>query len=83
MRMNHVDRDTLKAALIGYEAQKDSIEAKIAEIRPQLGGRATVAADGPKPMATQTKRGMSAAARTRIAAAQRKRWAAYRKSKAK
>ena len=63
------DRDLLAMALVGYEAEKVRINAAIAEIKATLGTGA------PAPR----KRTMSAAARKRIAAAQRKRWAAVKK----
>ena len=63
------DRDLLAMALVGYEAEKVRINAAIAEIKAKLGTGA------PAPR----KRTMSAAARKRIAAAQRKRWAAVKK----
>ena len=72
----------LEAALVGYQAHLETIEARMAEIRKQLGTRA-------KPQSTATtsngrggKRTLSAAARKRIAAAQRKRWAAFKRAKA-
>lgn len=83
MPIRHIDSVTLEAALIGYEAQRSTIEAKIAEIRRQLRARAPTEAAGIKPKIPREKRTMSAATRKRIAAAQRKRWAAYRKSNAK
>jgi hypothetical protein len=71
------DSELLKAALVGYEHERAVIVEKIAEIRRQLGGRGAVtpSTNGAKPA-----RQMSAAARSRIAEAQRKRWAAYRKA---
>ncbi|SRR5579885_2838666 len=73
------DPELLAAALVGYEQQRSEITEKIAEIQRQLGGRAgrgsEVSANGAAPA---RKRTMSAAARKRIAAAQKKRWAAYR-----
>jgi hypothetical protein len=80
-----IDTTTLQMALIGYEAERQKIQAKIAELQRQLGRRngnaRTPVADTP------TKRGrrrMSAAARKRIADAQKKRWAEYHnKAKAK
>jgi len=72
-----LDPALLRAALIGYENQLAQIEKAMAEIRRQL------RADGsgsPTP-AKERGRTMSAAARKRIAAAQKKRWAAYRKAK--
>ena len=74
--------DLLAMALVGYEAQRAKIDAAIRDIQAQLGhrgpGRPRVATGG----ATPAKRTMSVAARRRIAAAQRKRWAAVRQAKA-
>ena len=67
----------LEAALEGLELQKKRIEAQMAEIRIRLGKRTNVGgAIEPK------KRDLSAEARKRIAAAQKKRWAEYRKANA-
>src|SRR5260370_731553 len=69
-------------ALVGYEAQHAKIIDAIQEIQAQLGhrgpGRPKATADGAAP----SKRTISVAARRRIAAAQRKRWAALKKSQA-
>ncbi len=72
-----IDEATLQMALIGYQAELSRIEQRMAEIRSQLGGRVDPA------VATKAmrKRTMSAAARARIAAAQKKRWAAFHKGK--
>ncbi len=64
----------LEAALVGYQHQRDEIDAKMAEIRGQIGGTASAAAGKPP------KRVLSASARKRIAAAQRKRWRAFKKA---
>jgi len=72
-----LDPALLRAALIGYENQLAQINQAMADIRRQL--KITGSTD-PAP-AKERKRGMSAAARKRIAAAQKKRWAEYRKSK--
>jgi colicin import membrane protein len=68
--------EIIRAAIDGYEAQKARIDLKIADLRAMLPGGA------PEPaVATATpKRGrkISAAARTRMAEGQRKRWAALR-----
>ena len=53
------------------------IIAKMDAIRKQLGTAKSGGGDIPTPF--RTKRTMSAAARKRIAAAQKKRWAEYRK----
>ena len=76
--MKHLDRSTLEMALIGYEAELKKIVAAIAAIRKQVDGHAAApAVDG----ARRPKRNMSSAARRRIAAAQRKRWAAFHAEK--
>jgi|SRR5580700_8374393 hypothetical protein len=91
------DLSLLQAALIGYQHQQDQVEAKIAEIRSQLGEKGVAR----KPMSPASagqhkrwaavklaeqpapkKRKMSAAGRKRIADATRKRWAEYRAKKA-
>ena len=68
----------INAAIEGFESQKRRIDEQIAELRAMLsGGRAeatTVAESSPR-----KRRTLSAAARMRIADAQRKRWAATRK----
>ena len=74
------DHALLEAALIGYQHQAEQLAEKIADIRHQLGGKSPSAA--PKAAAVPgKKRAMSAAARKRIAAAQKKRWAEYHKLK--
>ncbi|HVU44795.1 MAG TPA: hypothetical protein VHD85_01640 [Terracidiphilus sp.] len=61
------------------EQKRNDIDAKIDELRAWLGENAEVGAASTR---RKLKRGpMSAAARKRIAAAQRKRWAAYRSAK--
>jgi hypothetical protein len=77
------DNALLTAALEGLELQKRRIEDQIQEVRLLLGkgtGRRG------RPPGSGSKRGpgrMSAAARKRIAAAQKRRWAEYRKSAGK
>jgi len=77
--MPKLDEATLQAAVVGFTAQLDTVNQKIAEIQNKLGGRAAVrfSSDGAKP-----KGKLSASARRRIAAAQKKRWAAFRAKKA-
>jgi hypothetical protein len=72
-------------ALVGYEIEKRNIEERIREIRAHLAGSGTRAAapGAGKAAGTRRKRTLSAAARHRIAAAQRKRWAEHRKKLAK
>jgi hypothetical protein len=70
-------------ALLGYQVELQTIDGRIAEMRRQLGSLTSVPADGASaPQATSKKRTMSTAARKRIAAAQRKRWRAFRKAQA-
>lgn len=72
-----LDRETLEAALVGLQLQRDEIENKMSDLRRQIGGR-----NGTRPLGSTPvvkRRGMSAAARKRIVAAQRKRWADYRR----
>ncbi len=76
------DPATLAMALVGYEIEKQKIEDRIREIRAELGagGSARAKSTASKPAAgPQPKRTLSADARKRIAAAQRKRWAEHRK----
>jgi len=73
-----VDSDLLSAALAGYEEQRKQIEARIAELRKRL--------SGPMPLSSKAaarparKHRISAEGRARIAAAQRKRWAATKRA---
>jgi hypothetical protein len=62
--------EIIAAAIAGFEEQKKRLSAQIAELRQMLN---PTAPDGSAP--TPVRRRMSAAARARIAAAQRKRWA--------
>ena len=82
--------EILEAALEGYEAQRHKLDEKIAHVRSLLGGRASKVAKAPAwggETASTTgggapkKRILSPEARQRIAAAQKKRWAAYRKNR--
>jgi hypothetical protein len=76
------DRGLLEMALIGYEAEKENIESRIREIRAALGGK-TAPATAAAPKRRGGRRTLSAAARARIAAAQRKRWAEFHKREGK
>jgi hypothetical protein len=68
-------------ALVGYQIEKQKIDDRIKEIQAQLGGRRGPASS--QSVATKksagAKRVLSPAARRRIAAAQKKRWAEHRK----
>jgi hypothetical protein len=63
-------------ALVGYQVEKQRIEDSIRAIQAQLKGRRVSPSDQKAP---GTKRVLSPAARKRIAAAQRKRWAEHRR----
>lgn len=72
----------LEAALEGLELQRSRIEGQIEEVRRLLGKRKPRAAKSDATTAADTaskKRELSPAARKRIAAAQKRRWAEYRK----
>jgi hypothetical protein len=76
------DSGFLQAALIGYQVEKEKIDAKILEVQALLSGKTApvvVAKTGGK---GGGKRQMSPAARARIAAAQKKRWAEFHKNQA-
>lgn len=72
-----LNTELVTAAIAGFEEQKKRLDAHIAELRNMLLPEGTNGA-GPAP----NKRRMSAAARARIAAAQKKRWAEARKQAA-
>jgi len=72
----------LQMALIGYQQQKLKIDEKIHEIEARLKGKSSAAATAPAKAVGRpkgVKRVLSAAARKRIGAAQKKRWAEHRK----
>jgi hypothetical protein len=72
------DIQTLQMALIGYQAERRKINERIVELEARLQGRAAA----PLAAAARPRRQMSAAAKARIAAAQRRRWAQFRKEHA-
>ena len=76
------DLSTLQMALVGYQVEKERIEEKIREIQGRLKGKAVpaVASASAAAKPARVKRVLSAAARKRISAAQKKRWAEHRKS---
>jgi len=74
------DAEILQAALVGYQQQLQTINARIAELKRHLGGRgAAPAATASDSRPAQKRHRISAEGRARIAAAQRKRWAAAKK----
>ena len=72
------DVTTLQMALVGYQYEKQRIEDRIREIEAQLKGKHLTLSPAAKKTAG-VKRVLSPAARKRIAAAQKKRWAEHRK----
>jgi len=83
-KSNADDVALYQAALEGLELQKQRLEEQIRRVRALLKGRKpasgvlAISLPEAKPV---RKRELSAAARQRIAAAQRKRWTEYRKKK--
>ena len=77
------DLSTLQMALVGYQIEKQRIEGKIAEIQARLNGKGGSSAASATPKSSGVKRVLSPAARKRIAAAQKKRWAEHRKRAAR
>jgi hypothetical protein len=78
----------LEYALHHLERERDELQAKIDHIRRQLGSRVNHASAPASAAAAalaepRRKRVLSEAARKRIAAAQKRRWAEHRKAKAK
>ncbi len=78
--------EILEAALHGLESQRQKLEEQIAQVRSMLGrsGKPVKAAawSGSSSIGgAPKKRILSPEARQRIAMAQKKRWAAYRKAK--
>jgi len=67
----------LQMALVGFEIEKDRIEAAIAEIQAELGNSRSTSRGTNEPAAPRRKC-FSAAARKRMAAAQKKRWKALK-----
>ena len=72
----------LRMALIGYEVERDRIEDSIRTIQAQLKGKRTSFSGAMDGKGGAPKRFLSAAARRRIALAQKKRWAEHRRRKA-
>jgi peptidoglycan hydrolase CwlO-like protein len=82
-------REILEAALQALESQREKLDGQISEVRRLLGVRgaavkkATTKSESSSNSgrsASRKKRALSAEARARIAAAQKKRWAAFRRS---
>jgi len=76
---NTQDLTTLQMALVGYQIEKQKIEDKIREIQSALKGKRVILPSAAAGHKTGVKRVLSPAARRRIAAAQKKRWAEHRR----
>jgi hypothetical protein len=82
------DQSLLAAALEGLQLQKQRIDEQIREVRSLLGKapgrrgrpRGTSGSVAPTAAAVGKRTRLSPSARKRIAAAQKRRWAKYRKS---
>ena len=72
------DLTILQMALVGYEFERRKIDDKISELQARIKGVRSPSVNAGS-RATGQKRVLSAAARARIAAAQKKRWAEHRK----
>lgn len=85
MAKNNTHADILRYALAHLEKERDAILEKIDHINSQLGNKvsAVAAVFAGASAAPRKKRTLSASARKRIAAAQKKRWAAHRKAQGK
>ena len=77
-----LDASFLTAALEGLELQRRRIEEQIEQVRAMLGGRRVRFAGGGGAGKPARKRLLSPEARKRIAMAQKRRWAEYRKKQA-
>ena len=76
-RGKQLDPAILEAALDGLQHRLSQTEKQIAEVKARLRGTAKRAPSA-APAPPKPKRTMSAAARRRIAAAQKRRWAEFR-----
>jgi hypothetical protein len=75
--------EILRYALTHLEQERDAIQARINHINGQLGQKVSAPASSAAVAGPRKKRVLSASARKRIAAAQKKRWAEHRKAQAK
>jgi hypothetical protein len=74
------DPGILQAALLGYQQQLEEINAKISDLRRRLGTRGSTPSAAAPTRSPAKKHRISPEGRARIAAAQRRRWAAAKKN---
>ncbi len=85
-RKNANNEELLRAALDGLEMQRNRVEEQIMQVRsllngaPRRRGRPPSRTNAAASVGPRKRRTMSLAARKRIAAAQKRRWAEYRKA---
>jgi hypothetical protein len=72
-----LDNSLIEAALVGYQEELKQIDEKMKALRQRIHQAGGNGAKG-ETAGTEKKSRLSPAARRRIAAAQRKRWAAYK-----
>jgi hypothetical protein len=82
-RRRAIDPKVLEAALVGLELRRDRIDKQLAEVRRLIAGRGPRKAAKAPTAPVQKRPRFSAAALKRIAAAQKKRWAEWRKKRGK
>jgi len=78
-RRSAEDLTTLQMALVGYQMERQKIDDRIREIQAKLKGKHVSLPSSGGEGRPAVKRVLSAEARRRIAAAQKKRWAEHRK----
>jgi hypothetical protein len=78
-----LDYSILEMALVGLRAEAQKIDDIMGNIRKEIGGRAAAGTISFPAGRAKPRRVLSPAARRRIAAAQKARWAAFRSGKSK
>jgi len=73
-----INQELVEAALLGLEMQRKQLDSQILEVRSRLSR-----GNGRPWASTKNDHRISAAGRQRIAAAQKRRWAEYRRSAGK
>jgi hypothetical protein len=76
--MPTLTREIIEAAIAGFEAQKQNIDAQIADLRSMLSGSSASSAPSTTTKRGAGKRRLSPEALERIREGQRRRWAAAR-----